>query len=142
MRTCVSTYETVGPQYFQTMRIPLVQGRDVEERDHEHAARVVVINETMARRFWPGGDALGRRVKVADDWLDIVGIAKDVKNRSLSDTPAPFLYIPLLQDYRSNMILATIARTAGPLATGGARGPDPRRAGCASWRVRPADALR
>ncbi len=92
------------------MRVPLVQGRDVEERDDERAARVVVINETMARRFWPGGDALGRRVKVADDWLDIVGIAKDVKNRILSETPAPLLYIPLLQDYRTNMIL--VARTA------------------------------
>src|SRR5258707_8046261 len=92
------------------MRVPLVQGRDVEERDDERAARVVVINETMARRFWPGGDALGRRVKVANGWLQIVGVARDVKNRSLSEAPAPFLYIPLLQDYRSNMIL--VARTA------------------------------
>ena len=103
-------YETVGPQYFQTMRIPLVHGRDFEERDHERSQRVVVINETMARRYWPKGGALGQRLKLTSDWLEIVGIAKDVKNRSLSETPQPFLYLPLFQDYRSNMIL--VARTA------------------------------
>jgi len=103
-------YETVGPQYFQTMRIPFVHGRDFDERDQEGARGVVIINETMARRYWPGGDALGRRLKLTKDWLEIVGIAKDVKNRSLSEAPQPFLYLPLLQDYRSNMIL--VARTA------------------------------
>jgi predicted permease len=102
-------YETVGPQYFQTMRIPFVHGRDFDERDQEDARGVVIINETMARRYWPGGDALGRRLKLTKDWLEIVGIAKDVKYRSLSEAPQPFLYLPLLQDYRSNMIL--VART-------------------------------
>ncbi len=102
-------YETVGPQYFQTMRIPFVHGRDFDERDQEGAPGVVIINETMAGRYWPGGDALGRRLKLTKDWLEIVGIAKDVKNRSLSEAPQPFLYLPLLQDYRSNMIL--VART-------------------------------
>jgi predicted permease len=103
-------YETVGPQYFHTMRIPFVHGRDFDERDQEGAPGVVIINETMARRYWPGSDALGRRLKLAKDWLEIVGVAKDVKNRSLSEAPKPFLYLPLLQDYRSNMIL--VARTA------------------------------
>src|SRR5216683_838741 len=102
-------YETVGPQYFQTMRIPLAHGRDFDERDQDGAPGVVIINETMARRYWPAGDALGRRIKLTKDWLEIVGIAKDVKNRSLSEAPQPFLYLPLLQDYRSNMIL--VART-------------------------------
>src|SRR5882757_11152449 len=66
----------------------------------------------MARRYWPHGGALGalgQRLKLTGDWLQIVGIAKDVKNRSLSEAPQPFLYLPLLQDYRSNMIL--VART-------------------------------
>jgi predicted permease len=98
-------YETVGPHYFQTMRIPLAQGRDFDERDREHAQQVVVINETMARRYWPSGGALGQRLKLTKDWLVIVGIAKDVKNRSLIEPPQPFLYLPLLQDYRSDMIL-------------------------------------
>ena len=103
-------YETVGSHYFQTMRIPLVHGRDFDERDNERAQRVVVINETMAHRYWPKGGALGHRLKLTNDWLEIVGIAKDVKNRSLSEPPQPFLYLPLFQDYRSNMIL--VARTA------------------------------
>jgi len=102
-------YETVGPLYFQTMRIPLLHGRDFDKRDQEGAPGVVVINETMAQRFWPRGDALGKRLKLTKDWLEVVGIAKDVKNRSLREAPRPFLYLPLLQDYRSNMIL--VART-------------------------------
>jgi predicted permease len=103
-------YETVGPHYFQTMRIPLLHGRDFDERDHERAQRVVIVNETMAQRYWTGGDALGKRLKLTNDWLEVVGIAKDVKNRSLGETAQPFLYLPFLQDYRSNMIL--VARTA------------------------------
>ena len=103
-------YETVGPLYFQTMRIPLLQGRDFDDRDQQSALGVAVINETMAQRYWPGGDALGKRIKLTKGWLEVVGIAKDVKNRSLSESPQPFLYLPLLQDYRSNMIL--VARTA------------------------------
>ena len=103
-------YETVGPNYFQTMRIPLVHGRDFEEWDHESVQRVVVINETMAQLYWPKGGALGQRLKLTGDWLEIVGIARDVKNRSLSEAPQPFLYLPLLQDYRSNMIL--VVRTS------------------------------
>src|SRR5207248_6009962 len=96
--------------YFETMRIPIAHGRDFDERDHEHAARVVVINETMAGRYWLKDSALGHRLKLTGDWLEIVGIAKDVKNRSLTEPPKPFLYLPLFQDYRSNMIL--VARTA------------------------------
>ncbi len=103
-------YDTVGPHYFQTMRIPLVQGRDFDERDREGTHRVVIINETTAERYWPGGGALGSRLSMGSEWLEIVGIAKDVKNRSLSEAPQPFFYLPLLQDYRSNMIL--VARTA------------------------------
>src|SRR5260370_31871184 len=107
-------YETVGPHYFHTMRIPLSKGRDFDERDHERTAGVVIVNETMARRYWPDGDALGRRLNVGKDWLQIVGIAKDVKNRSLSEGHQPFLYLALLQDYRSNMIL--VARASADAA--------------------------
>lgn len=103
-------YETVGPKYFQAMRIPLMQGRDFDERNHERGPGVVIVSETMAQRYWTGGDALGKRLKLGKDWLEIVGIAKDVKLRRLNEPPQPFLYLPLLQDYRSNMIL--VARTA------------------------------
>lgn len=95
-------YETVGPHYFRTMRIPLAQGRDVDDRDHEGTQRVVVINETMARRVWPRGDAIGGRLRIGDEWLSIVGVPKDVKNRSLSERPQPFFYVPLLQGSRES----------------------------------------
>ncbi len=103
-------YETVGPNYFQTMRIPLANGRDFDERDREGSQGVVIINQTMAHRYWPKGDALGQRLKLTNGWLEIVGIAKDVKNRSLNESPQPFFYLPLLQGYRSDMIL--VVRTA------------------------------
>ena len=92
------------------MRIPLLRGRDFDERDQEGTPGVVIISETMAQRYWPRGDALGKRLKLTKGWLEIVGISEDVKLRSLKDAPQPFLYLPLLQDYRSNMIL--VARTA------------------------------
>lgn len=104
-------YETVGSNYFRTMRIPLLQGRDFDERDDGRTQGVVIISEAMAQRYWTNGDALGRQLKLDKGWLKIVGIAKDVKYRSLSDSPQPFLYVPLLQDYRSNMIL--VARMSG-----------------------------
>src|SRR5260370_9527601 len=88
------------------MRIPVVHGRDFDERDQEDARGVVIINETMARRYWPGGDALGRRLKLTKDWLVIVGIAKDVKNRSLPEAAQPFLYLPFLHDDSCNLILS------------------------------------
>jgi predicted permease len=106
-------YETIGPKYFRTMGIRLARGRDFTERDNERAPGAVVINETMARRFWPGPDpveaAMGKHLKIGKDWLEIVGVAKEVKQRRLNEPPQPFLYVPLLQDYRSNMVL--VART-------------------------------
>src|SRR5258708_12859464 len=87
-------YETVGAQYFQTMRIPLVHGRDFDERDHERAQRVVVINETMARRYWPKGGALGQRLQLTGDWLVTLGIAKDLYTRNLTPTPQPLSFPP------------------------------------------------
>lgn len=102
-------YETVGPKYFQTMRIPLLSGRDFDERDNERAPGVVIINETMARRYWADGNAIGRQIRLNKDWLKVIGVARDVKQRRLSEPPQPFLYLPLLQDYRSNMILVVRA---------------------------------
>jgi hypothetical protein len=65
------------------MGIQLARGRDFTEHDNERAQGAVVINETMARRFWPGPDpveaAMGKRLKLGKDWLEIVGVAKEVK---------------------------------------------------------------
>src|SRR5262249_19115229 len=102
----------VSPGYFQTMEIPLVAGRVFTEQDREDTPRVVVINETFARRFWPGQDAIGKRFRYsrADGPLvEVAGVVKDGKYFSLGEAPKPFFYLPLLQSYEEPTTL--IART-------------------------------
>jgi predicted permease len=98
---------TVGADYFRTLRIALGAGRGFADQDDEHAAPIVIVNTTMAERFWGGAaDALGRRIKVGDgDWRTIVGVAADVKYLRVNETPRPYVYLPFLQAYRPGMIL-------------------------------------
>ena len=90
---------TVSPGYFRTLRLPLIAGRDVDEHDGADAPRVVVINETFARREWPNGSALGQRIRFVDSeqWLTVVGVARDAKHFGPSDEPRPQAYIPYMQ---------------------------------------------
>jgi predicted permease len=111
-------FNTVGPGYFETMGIPLLAGREFSQRDDEGAAPVVIINETMARRFWPGPQfALGRRIRLMEKdnvfspYHEVVGVVKDIKYRSLSEKPREFFYVTALQNYRQQMALHV--RTAG-----------------------------
>jgi predicted permease len=76
-------YNEVGPDYFVTMGIPLVSGREFTRGDDEKAALVAVVNETMAGRYWRGKDAIGERVQVKGRWMRVVGVAKDSKYRSV-----------------------------------------------------------
>jgi putative ABC transport system permease protein len=86
----------ITPGYFATLGIPLLQGRDVGAQDRWDAPGSVVINASMARRFWPGESALGRRVTFGepgdDDWLTVVGVVPDVKQRSLTSEVQPQVY--------------------------------------------------
>jgi predicted permease len=94
------------------MEIPLVAGRVFTEQDREDTPRVVVINETFARRFWPGQDAIGKRFRYsrADGPLvEVAGVVKDGKYFSLGEDPQPFFYLPLLQSYVEPTTL--VART-------------------------------
>ncbi len=98
---------TVGPDYFHTLRIPLLSGRDFREDDDEGAAPVAIVNATLARRFW-GSDAnaIGKRVRPAyGDWRTIVGVAADVKYSRINEAPRPYVYVPFLQSYQSAMYL-------------------------------------
>ncbi len=105
------------PGYFEALRIPVRAGRALERRDAPNAAPAVVVNEALARRYWPGEDAVGRRVKLADDpadttspWLTVVGVVGDVRPAGLDVPPAPELYIPLSQN--SWPFMALVVRTA------------------------------
>jgi predicted permease len=107
-------FSVVGPGFFETMGVPLVQGRGFGAADREGAKGVAVVNEAFARRYWPGQDTLGRRLSVMGPegpFLEVVGVTRDGKYWTLGEEPRPFYYLPLLQHYEPSATL--IVRTAG-----------------------------
>jgi putative ABC transport system permease protein len=104
---------TVTPDYFRTIRIPLLSGRDVSETDTPEVPLVAVINETMAHRFWPNRDAVGKRFKhSAPDakWITVIGVVGDVREFGLAEPAIPEAYYPESQQTYSELIL--VVRTA------------------------------
>ena len=92
-------YNEVGPDYLATMGIPLVSGREFTRADDEKAALAAVVNETMAAEYWRGRNPIGARVQVKGRWMQVVGVAKDSKYQSVRETPRPFFYVPLRQNF-------------------------------------------
>jgi macrolide transport system ATP-binding/permease protein len=92
-------YNEVGTDYFATMGIPLVTGRDFTRADDEKGALVAIVNETMAAQFWKGKNPLGERVQVKGRWMQVVGVAKDSKYGNIRELPRPFFYVPLRQNF-------------------------------------------
>jgi macrolide transport system ATP-binding/permease protein len=92
-------YNEVGPDYFATMGIPLVSGREFTRADDEKAALAAIVNETMAAQYWRGRNPIGERVQVKGRWMQVVGVAKDSKYQSVRETPKPFFYVPLRQNF-------------------------------------------
>src|SRR5262249_17097207 len=93
-------YEMVTPEYFQTMLIPLLAGRDFSWKDSPQTEPVVIINQAMAKRYWPSDDALGKRFHEGgpDDklpWMTIVGVVADVREFSPTVDPQPTMYFPV-----------------------------------------------
>jgi putative ABC transport system permease protein len=117
-QTPSASFRRILPNYFNAMSIPLKQGREFNERDTGEE-KVVIINEGMARRFWPEGDAIGKRIKIGppqnEPWLTIVGVAGDVKNIGLEADARLATYEPHAQRPWSSMILA-IRTEADPLS--------------------------
>jgi predicted permease len=108
----------ITPDYFRVLKTPLLRGRFFAESDNAGAPGVVIINETLARKYWPNEDALGKRITFDDPrkdpkWLTIVGITRSIRHRGLDLDPQPEYYIPLAQRAESNMIL-TIRSTQDP----------------------------
>ena len=112
---------SVTPGHFETAGIALRKGRDLALQDRAGAPLVVVINQTMAHRFWPDQEALGKRFKFFGDtaYREVVGIAEDTKLFSLGEDPVGMAYVPLLQAYEPQMILyvRTARDPAGMLDT-------------------------
>jgi len=114
-------HRQISPEYFATLGIPLRQGRVFDERDTLRTEPVAIINETMARRFWPDENPLGKRFAIDEDGipaahpLTIVGVVGDVKHRGLENDVWPEFYMPHAQvDYNISSIPSyLIVRTAG-----------------------------
>ena len=107
--------QVVSPGFFETLRIPVRQGRDFTDGDTADSPRVMVINEAMATRYWPGGRALGGRVRMGQNTYEVVGIVADAKYGSLNERPVPQMYSALSRTDMSTLRLF--------VRTGGAPGP-------------------
>ena len=108
----------VTPNYLHTMQIPLVKGRDFAAQDTKESQPVAIVSEAFANHYWPGQEAVGKKLNsdLTHLWYTVVGVARDCKETGLNENPMPFLYLPVSQIYRPQMIINT--RTAGdPLAS-------------------------
>ena len=104
----------VGPNYLQTMEIPLVAGREFTGQD-TNSQRVAIVNQALVERYWPRQDAIGRQIWAEGHWSTVVGVARDSNYDQLNERPRPFLYLPLFQNYSSHPTVE--ARVSGdPLA--------------------------
>jgi len=101
---------SVSPRFFETTGLPLLRGRDFRLLDTEKSAKVTIINESMAKKFWPGEDPVGRSFNDGLTTFEVVGVAGDTKYRNLREAPRLAMYQPLSQSYRPSMNL--LLRTA------------------------------
>jgi predicted permease len=95
----------VGPGYLQTLRTPVLAGRDFTDADNAETQRVVVVNQAFANRYWPGQDAIGKRVQISGRWSSVVGVASNGKYRRLTYDSAPLFLTPLAQRYEDLVTL-------------------------------------
>ena len=104
----------VAPDYFQTMGISLLRGRDFRSSESQEGSKVTVINEALAQRLWKGQDPLGRRISVADDKAstEIIGVVRTGRYRTLGEDPIPVAYLPQLRSRRT-----LVVRTSGEAST-------------------------
>jgi predicted permease len=134
-----SSYLEVGEDYFKTLGIPIVAGREFQRTDDENAMPVAIINETMAAKYWPGKDPIGQRFKMKDRWLQIVGVAKKVNYENKLEPPRSFFYVPVRQNFvESNNLLIRTHETPGAVRNALARevhALDPNLAPTAPFRV-------
>lgn len=96
------SFNRVGPGFFETMKVPLLRGRSFTDADVEGAPGVVIVNQTFAKLYWPGQDPMGKRLESGNGWMEVIGIAKDGKYRTLGEDPRPYMFLPLYQNYATS----------------------------------------
>jgi predicted permease len=109
----------VSPGYFGTVGVPLLGGRDFSAHDSADSQTVVVINEALADKYWPGQSPVGKRIQIEGRWAVVIGEARTTHYYDLNERPQPFIYLPLYQFYSSGVILH-VRTAADPLASAGA----------------------
>jgi putative ABC transport system permease protein len=108
------SYNLVGAEYFDTLRIPILRGRRFSLQDDDHAPRVAIVNQLMAERMWPGEDAIGKRFRLQGPdsrWFEVVGISKEGKYNFIFQDRTMYFFVPLAQHYRAQRALHV--RTGG-----------------------------
>lgn len=94
-------YDRVGPHYFRTVGIALLEGRDIDERDDAQAPKVAIINETMRRFYFPRADPLGKHLTMGETAYTIVGVSRDARDHELKEAPPRRFYTPYLTDAKN-----------------------------------------
>ena len=105
--------DLVSPGFFDSMKIPLVEGRDFDWRDDSTSLKIMIVNQEFVRRFLPKQNAIGHKVHGWGQWFTIVGVAKDSKYRRITENPQPYFYIPIRQIFRPEYGLTFHVRTSG-----------------------------
>ncbi len=114
-----AAFRVATPGYFQTMHIALLRGRDISERDDATASPVVIVNRTMAQRFWPGENAVGKRIRLGgpnsqSPWITVAGVVKDVEQQEWGASAGNEFYFPYLQNPEDIQKYQTlVVRTTG-----------------------------
>jgi predicted permease len=104
--TRVQTFQNiVSPRYFDAMSIPLLVGRQFSEQDDDRSTKVAILNQTLARIMWPGGNPLGRRLTFKGQTIEVIGVVRDITGRNLFESPGPMFYLPLSQSYEPTVVL-------------------------------------
>jgi putative ABC transport system permease protein len=109
-------YNVIGTQFFETLQIPLVQGRNFVDGDTESGPRVAIISEAMAKKYWPHQDPLGRQFTMGSDPghpMQVVGVAGDARYQGIAGPIGPLFYVPFLQRSAQNSLQTLQVRTAG-----------------------------
>lgn len=106
---------TVDEDYFRVMQIPIVSGRAFQVTDQANTPKVAIVNEHFAAKFWPGKNAVGKRIKRRGEWIEVVGVARNSKYLFIAENDQTFVYLPLRQNEQEQM--AILAESAGDPAS-------------------------
>jgi macrolide transport system ATP-binding/permease protein len=91
-------YNQVTPGYFAVLGIPLASGRDFAAADDDRVAPVAIVSEAAAAKYWPSAEPVGKRLKLGARWMRVVGVARDIRHRSILEAPASIVYVPFAQN--------------------------------------------